>query len=84
MRRPIFTQEDLAAIQKARAEREVRRMRPVRADDYDPPLTEEQMVSCPDEFVIDDAPMCDFAGHEWADAGGGLLICAVCEAEKWA
>ena len=31
-------------------------MRPVRADDYDPPLTPEQMATCPDEFVIDDAP----------------------------
>lgn len=28
--------------------------------------------------------VCDFAGHEWAEAGGGLLICTVCRAEKWA
>jgi hypothetical protein len=26
---------------------------------------------------------CSYAGHEWADAGGGLLICALCEAEEW-
>lgn len=26
---------------------------------------------------------CDYAGHEWADAGGGLSICLVCEAEKF-
>jgi hypothetical protein len=28
--------------------------------------------------------VCEYAGHEWGDAGGGLLICTVCEAEKWA
>lgn len=28
--------------------------------------------------------LCEYAGHEWVPAGGGLLICAVCEDEKWA
>lgn len=28
--------------------------------------------------------LCDFAGHEWEDAGGGLEICVECEAERWA
>lgn len=27
--------------------------------------------------------VCDFDGHEWAEAGGGLLICLRCEDEKW-
>lgn len=27
--------------------------------------------------------VCDFAGHEWGDAGGGLEICTVCQAERW-
>lgn len=26
----------------------------------------------------------DGPGHEWAPAGGGLLICINCEDEKWA
>lgn len=25
----------------------------------------------------------DYAGHEWAPAGGGMLICMRCEAEAW-
>jgi hypothetical protein len=27
--------------------------------------------------------VCDFAGHEYADAGGGLEICVECQAERW-
>jgi hypothetical protein len=27
---------------------------------------------------------CEWSGHEWWPAGGGLLICGRCEAEKWA
>jgi hypothetical protein len=27
--------------------------------------------------------VCEFDGHEWAEAGGGLLICLRCEDEKW-
>ena len=27
---------------------------------------------------------CEYVGHEWCDAGGGLEVCAVCEAEQWA
>lgn len=27
---------------------------------------------------------CEGAGHHWAEAGGGLLICLICEAEQWA
>jgi hypothetical protein len=26
---------------------------------------------------------CAYAGHSWRDAGGGLEICALCEAEQW-
>lgn len=26
---------------------------------------------------------CEHAGHEWAGAGGGLLVCARCMAERW-
>ena len=29
------------------------------------------------------AEVCEHAGHEWADAGGGLAICVVCQAEEW-
>lgn len=28
--------------------------------------------------------VCDQAGHDWADAGGGLEICGWCAAERWA
>lgn len=28
--------------------------------------------------------ICDYAGHQWEPAGGGLLICAVCMTERWA
>ena len=27
---------------------------------------------------------CEFAGHSWRDAGGGLEICALCEVVRWA
>lgn len=27
---------------------------------------------------------CDFVGHSWMDAGGGLEICGLCETERWA
>lgn len=27
---------------------------------------------------------CEHVGHSWHDAGGGLEICALCEAEQWA
>lgn len=26
---------------------------------------------------------CEYAGHDWAPAGGGLLICTQCRSEKW-
>jgi hypothetical protein len=29
-------------------------------------------------------PLCDYSGHDWADAGGGLEICMACQAERWA
>ena len=28
-------------------------------------------------------PPCDIEGHDYVPAGGGLLICALCEHEKW-
>lgn len=37
----------------------------------------------PDEEMECDE-MCEVAGHEWLDAGAGLLVCAYCGAEKWA
>lgn len=27
---------------------------------------------------------CEYSGHDWQDAGGGLEICMICEAERWA
>jgi hypothetical protein len=42
----------------------------MRLDDYDDPEDLQHLV-------------CDFAGHDWQDAGGGLLICSVCEEEMW-
>lgn len=35
------------------------------------------------EMEANEDDVCAFAGHEWEDAGGGMLICAVCTAEKW-
>lgn len=30
-----------------------------------------------------DGLSCEYAGHSWRNAGGGLLICALCETERW-
>jgi hypothetical protein len=38
----------------------------------------EEMVSA------SETTLCEYAGHDWADAGGGLLICVVCRSERWA
>lgn len=27
--------------------------------------------------------ICEYAGHDWIEAGGGLLICGWCDAEQW-
>lgn len=27
--------------------------------------------------------ICEFSGHEWQDAGGGLEICITCQSEQW-
>lgn len=34
--------------------------------------------------MSDKTHICDFAGHEWSDAGGGLEIRTECQAERWA
>jgi hypothetical protein len=26
---------------------------------------------------------CEHSGHDWAPAGGGMLICTRCQAQKW-
>lgn len=26
--------------------------------------------------------VCEHAGHEWVDAGGGMDLCAVCESQR--
>ena len=26
---------------------------------------------------------CEYADHTWVDAGGGMQVCAVCEAERF-
>jgi hypothetical protein len=26
---------------------------------------------------------CEHAGHDWAPAGGGLMVCMLCEVERW-
>jgi hypothetical protein len=31
-----------------------------------------------------DGLTCEYAGHEWRAAGGGLEICTLCEDERWA
>jgi hypothetical protein len=36
------------------------------------------------EPVGGDGGECEVAGHVWAPAGGGLLVCLRCESEKWA
>ena len=38
------------------------------------------------DFEVDEVAaelVCGYAGHDWLDAGGGLLICGECHAEKW-
>lgn len=32
--------------------------------------------------MSDEARICDFAGHDFEDAGGGLEICTECETER--
>lgn len=34
------------------------------------------------EILLDE--ICEHVGHDWHDAGGGLNICLVCQAEEWA
>jgi hypothetical protein len=34
--------------------------------------------------MSDEARICDFAGHDYEDAGGGLEICVECQDERWA
>jgi hypothetical protein len=36
-----------------------------------------------DEMEVNRELVCDYVGHEWTPAGGGLLICAECLAEQW-
>lgn len=33
--------------------------------------------------MADEPTVCDFAGHDFADAGGGMEICTECQAERW-
>lgn len=40
---------------------------------------ESEACDCPAGL----AQVCESAGHEYAPAGGGLLICMRCEAEDW-
>lgn len=37
-----------------------------------------------DSTQLDGAEICEFEGHEWSSAGGGLLMCMRCAAERWA
>jgi hypothetical protein len=34
--------------------------------------------------MSDETRICDFAGHDFEDAGGGLEVCTECQAERWA
>ena len=43
----------------------------------------DEVLAALDEVERDGAEVCEHAGHEWCAAGGGLLICATCTAEKW-
>lgn len=45
--------------------------------------SDREALDALDEMERDGAVICEYAGHEWGDAGGGLLICTVCTAEKW-
>lgn len=48
-------------------------------------LTVERMAHPVDaEWTLDPDVVCDFAGHDYEDAGGGLEICTECQAEQWA
>lgn len=40
-------------------------------------------MSEPPLQVQEGTAICEHAGHEWGDAGGGLLVCVRCDAEKW-
>lgn len=41
------------------------------------------MFSTVDEIRDHLKAQCEIAGHDWAPAGGGLLVCMRCEAERW-
>lgn len=43
-------------------------------DDYD-------IDAIIDGMAEDD--VCEYVGHEWSNAGGGLLICTECFEEMW-
>lgn len=46
-------------------------------------MSEREVQEAMDEMEQNRDLVCEYAGHEWEDAGGGLLICAECLAEKW-
>lgn len=47
------------------------------------PGTEREVLDAFADMERNEATSCAYVGHEWGDAGGGLLICVVCTAEKW-
>jgi hypothetical protein len=52
-------------------------------EDYGVSFESEYCESCDYGRSLITADLCSHEGHQWGDAGGGLLICLRCEAEKW-
>ena len=48
--------------------------------DYDDEYDDLDDYAPYDDLVEDD---CEFSGHIWEHAGGGLYMCMMCPAEKW-
>lgn len=45
---------------------------------------DREVLAAMDDYAAAGAEVCEFDGHEWTDAGGGLLICGRCLVEAWA
>lgn len=47
-------------------------------------MDEDEALDALTEMEDNADSICAYAGHDWADAGGGLRICTTCTEESWA
>lgn len=47
-----------------------------------PRLSDEAVAEAMSELEANRETICEHAGHEWEDMGGGMQICVVCTEER--